>query len=134
MLVRINVFDIQHNQIRQCHQLIQLFQPGRVGRIKGNAGTVDAGVYIFLFCQCKQFGQEVYLHQGFSSCDCQTAAVLVKGAVSFVLFDNVGGFHHGSAVHFPGVRVVTIGTAHGTSLHKHHKARARAVHSAETFK
>ena len=46
---------------------------------------------------------------------------------NFVFFNG----YFRSCIHFPCVRIVTVGTAHGTALHKNHIAYSRPVHRPE---
>ena len=89
-------------------------------------------MHVFFPGDGEQIDQEIYLHQRLSACH-GNSSVLIKCFISLVLFKNLLRLHHGAAGHGPGIRIVAIGTAHGTSLHEHDKTCAGAVHGAEAF-
>ena len=127
------MLDVEHDQIRQLHKPVQLFEESRVVGIECDARAVYASMDILFLSQREQLDHKFNLHQGLSAGDGETAAVGIEGLILFVLLDNVGRLHQGSARHFPSVGVVTIGAAHGTSLHEPHEAGAGAVHCSEAF-
>ena len=84
------------------------------------------------FCNGKQVDEEIDLHEGLAAGDGDPAA-LVKTFIAPVLLENFCRLHKGPAFHGPGIGIVAVGAAHGTTLDENHETDARAVHGAETF-
>ena len=53
VLFRVDMLNVQHYQVGQCHQAVQFFNPCRVIRFKSDAGTVDTGMHPFFFGNSK---------------------------------------------------------------------------------
>ena len=87
---------------------------------------------ILLLRQAEQIQQEIYLHQRLSA-RYSDAAALIETDITLILFDDIGRLHQRAAVHFPGVGIMAVGTAHGTALYKHDEPDARPVYGTETF-
>ena len=129
----VDVLDVEHHEVGQRHQAVHFLHKDRAVRIEGDAGGVNTGMNVLRLGKREELNQKINLHEGFSAGDGQAAAVGVERAVSFVLLNNIGGFHHGASCHGPGVRIVTISTSHGASLYEHNKTRAGSVNGAEAL-
>ena len=92
----------------------------------------DAGVDILFLSQAEQFQKKIDLQKRLTAGDGDTA-VSVEGAVVLILLDKRCGVPHVPALHIPGIRVMAVLTAHGTSLQENHKPHTGAIHSAEAF-
>ena len=133
VLLRVDMLDVQHDQVRQRHQFVVFRHQRSVLRIEGDAGAVDTGMDSSFLGQGEQVDQEIHLHQRLTAGDGQAAAVGVERLVLLVLLDDVGRFHESAAVQVPGIRIVAVGTAHGTALHEYHEARAGSVDGSKAF-
>ena len=132
MALRVDVLDVQQDQIRHFHQFIQLVVIARLARAVGNAGGIQAGVDVLLPGQGKQLQHKIDLHQGLAAGD-GDAALAVKSRVALVFPDQGLGRADRAGVHLPGIRVVAVLAAHGTALQEYHKPHAGSIHSAEAL-
>ena len=130
--LRIDVLNVQHDQICNRSQLFKQLHPVFIFRLKGNAGGIQTGMDSPSFCLGKQLCYKFNLNQRITAGCCDTA-LPVKGTIFFVLFHNLRHCHFCAAACFPGVRIVTVLTPHGTALEKDNETDTWSVYSAEAF-
>ena len=62
--LRIDVLNVQHDQICNRSQLFKQLHPVFIFRLKSNAGGIQTGVDAPFFCLCKKLCYKADLHQG----------------------------------------------------------------------
>ena len=128
----IHVLDVQHHQVCDCHQSIQLLVVrGGTGAVS-DTGGIQTGVDSLCLGQGEQLQNKVDLHQGFAAGD-GDAALAVESFITVVFLKNRLGRADRAGIHFPGVGVMAVLAPHGAALKKHHEPDAGAVHRAEAF-
>ncbi len=134
MMLIIDMLDIEHYKIGQfAESVIFLHKLGIIG-IEHYSRCIETGVDTVLFAELKKLEKEIYLHEGFSAGNGQTAAVLIEALVTVILLEDILCLHIGATRHLPGIRVMTVSASHGAAFEKYNEPCAGSVYGSEAFK
>ena len=130
---RIDVFDIQHEQIGFFGDFPEGGKEWLVSG-KGFAGGIDAGIDILTFGEGKKFQQKVGLEERLAAADGDTALFAPVIAVAHgVLQDLLRGFLAEGVGACPRIGVVAVFAPHETAPEKDDIADTGAIGAAEGF-
>ena len=131
VLTAVGVLDVQQYGIGHLQQGVKAVYPGVLAR-EALCRCVETGVDAPLLGLGEQVDAEVYLQQCLSSAHGDATLCSPVGAIAFCLVQQIGGFLQvGFTALGPGVGVVAVGAAHGTSFEEDDEAHARTVNRAK---
>ena len=99
---------------------------------KHNARGVQTGMNPTFLCPGKQFRQKINLEHRLSAGRSDSAGP-VKRPVALHARKDLLRAHLLPVLQMPGVGIMAVQAAHGTSSKEHHKADSRSIHSSKAF-
>ena len=126
MLQRIDMLDVEQEQVRVVHQLLEFAEKRLASGERLSAG-VDTGVYAALLRLLEKLRQEVDLEQRFSTAHGDAAIFSPIGAIAFGFGEELFGRHLLPLPSFPRVGILTIAAAHATTLKENDETDAWSV-------
>ena len=133
MLQRIDMFDVEQEQVRVVHQLLE-FAKKRLASGERLSAGVDTGVYAALLGLLEKLRQEVDLEQRFSTAHGDAALFSPIGAIAFGFGEEIFGGHLLPLSYFPSVGILTIAAAHTATLEENDEADTWPVNRTEGFR
>ena len=133
MLQRIDMLDVEQEQVRVVHQLLE-FAEERLSPSERLSAGVDTGVYAALLRLLEKLRQEVDLEQRFSTAHGDATIFSPIGAIAFGFGEELFGRHLLPLSNFPRVGILTIAAAHAATLKENDETDAWSVNRTERFR